>query len=180
MSVTHGDLVSWAGVARVTQADPQLLRAWLLPDHQKSLLVETGVPVVDKLIERVVFQSDQEPVLRTSGSSLYRLTEDKGGAIVPGLVWFFGAEPRTGEVRYVLPGGENWFANSSIERWLETLDHYGRRLTESAALANPDDDEQAALAELELLAVELRRIDAPAFADYSGHLWPQFLDRWLY
>ncbi|WP_374200287.1 hypothetical protein [Streptomyces sp. AC555_RSS877] len=61
----------------------------------------------------------------------------------------FGVEPGTGTVHYVLPQGEAWFANSSIDLWLQTLHHYGLHVSESEILSDPDDREDEALAELQ-------------------------------
>ena len=44
------------------------------------------------------------------------------------MTWSFGAEPETGIVYYVLPDGQAWFGNSSIDHWLRTLHHDGRWL----------------------------------------------------
>ncbi|GAA1375692.1 hypothetical protein ACFPK5_22015 [Streptomyces beijiangensis] len=44
------------------------------------------------------------PALQTSDDrSLYRLTQNRHGNLVPGLERSFGVEPETGTVRYVLP-----------------------------------------------------------------------------
>ncbi|XIJ58423.1 SUKH-4 family immunity protein [Kitasatospora hibisci] len=88
-----------------------------------------------------------------------------------------GVEPGRGTVYYVLPGGEAWFANSSIHLWLQSLHHYGLRVSQSDILSDPDDQEEEALAELGLLAEELKMIDPPAF---DGYIWAEFLDRWLW
>jgi hypothetical protein len=94
--------------------------------------------------------------------------------------WSFGVEPGTGTVYYVLPQDEAWFANSSIDLWLRTLYHYGLRVSESEILGDPDDREDEALAELSMLADELKTIDPPAFEGYHGFIWAGFLDRWLW
>jgi hypothetical protein len=99
---------------------------------------------------------------------------------VPGLQWSFGVEPGTGTVYYVLPQGEAWFANSSIDLWLRTLHHYGLHVSESEILSDPDDREDEALAELSMLADELKKIDSRAFDGYNGFIWAEFLDRWLW
>ncbi|AKN75673.1 hypothetical protein QR97_31435 [Streptomyces sp. PBH53] len=96
------------------------------------------------------------------------------------MEWSFGVEPGTGTVHYVLPQGEAWFANSSIGLWLRTLHHYGLRVSESEILSDPDDREDEALAELSMLAGELKKIDPPAFDGYHGFIWAEFLDRWLW
>ncbi|MDH6484266.1 hypothetical protein M2157_000265 [Streptomyces sp. SAI-127] len=54
-----------------------------------------------------------------------------------------------------MPDGEAWFANSSIDLWLQTLHHYGRRVSQSPILNDPDEHEDEALAELSELADEL-------------------------
>jgi hypothetical protein len=99
---------------------------------------------------------------------------------VPSLQWPFGVEPDTGTVYYVLPQGEARFANSSIDLWLRTLHHYGLHVSESEILSDPDDREDEALAELSMLADELKKIDPPAFDGYGGYIWAEFLDRWLW
>ncbi|MCX5096545.1 SUKH-4 family immunity protein [Streptomyces sp. NBC_00365] len=101
----------------------------------------------------------------------------------------FGVAPETGAVYYVMPPGDAWFANSSIELWLRTLHHYGRHVTKSELLSEPggpeeeylsEVDEERTLAELARLAEELRKIDPAAFHGYTGFIWPELLDRWLY
>jgi hypothetical protein len=88
-----------------------------------------------------------------------------------------------------MPPGDAWFANSSIELWLRTLHHYGRHVTKSELLSEPggpeeeylsEEDEERTLAELARLAEELRKIDPAAFDGYTGFIWPELLDRWLY
>ncbi|WP_439145751.1 SUKH-4 family immunity protein [Streptomyces canus] len=92
----------------------------------------------------------------------------------------FGVGPETGTVYYVLPDGEAWFANSSIDLWLQTLHHYGRRVSQSPLLNDLDEYEDEALAELSELTDELKAIDPPAFEGYIGFIWAEFLDRWLW
>ncbi|MEV4232516.1 SUKH-4 family immunity protein [Streptomyces bobili] len=87
-----------------------------------------------------------------------------------------------------VPGGEAWFANSSVGAWLEVLHRYGSRVASSELLSEPDDpeeylseeEEEQAFAELNQLAEELKDIDPAAFRGYEGFLWPGLLDRWLY
>ncbi|MFI8202377.1 hypothetical protein [Streptomyces sp. NPDC085937] len=57
---------------------------------------------------------------------------------------------------------------------------YGRRVSESEILGDPDDREDEALAELGTLADEPKKIDPPAFDGYIGFIWAEFLDRWLW
>ncbi|MFI0772429.1 SUKH-4 family immunity protein [Streptomyces sp. NPDC021218] len=114
-----------------------------------------------------VLQVEAAPILQTSADGwLYRLTQNHHGDLVPGLQWSFGVQPGTGTVYYVLPEGEAWFANSSIGLWLRTLHHYGLHVSESEILSDPDDREDEALAELGVLADELKNIDPPAFDGY--------------
>jgi hypothetical protein len=179
--LTFDDLAAWAGAEHVIRAVPAAVAGWQIPENQKLMLVNIGVPVVDHLIEYADFQTEPDPVLQTSsGVPLYRLTRNHHRGIRPGLQWTFGAEPHTGKVFYVLPGGEAWFANSTIGLWLRTLHHYGLRVSQSATLSNPDPNEDQALAELHGLAEELREIDPPAFAGDLGFIWPKFLERWLW
>ncbi|MEV6205872.1 hypothetical protein [Kitasatospora sp. NPDC051914] len=83
-----------------------------------------------------------------------------------------------------MPGGpprnEAWFANSSIGLWLQSLHHDGLRVSRSDVLSDPDGREDEALAELSLLADELKKIDPPAFDGCIGFMWAEFLDRWLW
>jgi hypothetical protein len=179
--LTFDDLAARAGAEHVTRADPATVAGWQIPENQKLILISTGVPAVDQLIEYTDFQTEPGPVLQTSSDTpLYRLTRNHHHGIRPGLQWAFGAEPHTGKVFYVLPDGEAWFANSTIGLWLRTLHHYGLRVSQSAILSDPDRDEDQALAELRELAAELKKIDPPAFADDLGFIWPEFLERWLW
>ncbi|WP_225638564.1 SUKH-4 family immunity protein [Streptomyces solaniscabiei] len=178
---TYDELIAWAGARNVTRADPSVVSGWRIPADQKALLVDVGVPLVDQLIESVAFQVEAEPALGTSvGGSLYRLTVNCHGGVVAGVQWSFGVEPGTGRVYYVLPDGEAWFANSSIGLWLRSLHHYGLRVSESEVLHGPDDCEEEALAELRMLADELKKIDPAAFDGYIGFIWAEFLERWLW
>lgn len=187
--VTHDRLAEWAG-GQVTRADPAVVSGWRIPGDMKSLLVEVGVPVTPRMIGEVAFQAEAEPVLETSsGTALYRLTIDND----PNLDHpaSFGVEPDSGVVYFVLSDEEAWFANSSIALWLRTLDCFGRHVTGSRLLCEPDgpdgpdefpseDDEERALTELAGLAEKLKDIDPAAFAGYTGFIWPELLDRWLY
>lgn len=84
-------------------------------------------------------------------------------------------------MRYVLPDGETWFANSSVALWLQSIHHYGLRVDTCDLLLNADfHDEDAVLAELRELAAELKEIDPAAFEGYRGFIWAEFLDRWLW
>ncbi|MGW2102810.1 SUKH-4 family immunity protein [Streptomyces olivaceoviridis] len=178
---TFDELTAWAGTGNVTRADSAVVSGWQIPEDQKALLVDVGIPIVDQLIEHVSFQVEAAPALQTSdGRSLYRLTRNHHGDLVPGMEWSFGVEPRTGTVHYVLPQGEAWFANSSIDLWLRTLHHYGLHVSESEILSDPDDREDEALVELSMLADELKKIDPPAFGGYNGFIWAELLDRWLW
>ena len=178
---TYDELTAWAGAENVTRADPAVVSGWQIPEDQKALLVDVGIPVVDQLIEYASFQTEADPALQTStGGPLYRLTQNHHGGLVPDLQWSFGVQPGTGTVYYVLPQGEAWFANSSIVLWLQTLHHYGLHVSESEILSDPDDHEDEALAELSLLADELKKIDPPAFDGYIGFIWAEFLERWLW
>ena len=178
---TFDDLAAWAGADCVTRAQPETLEHWRLAAADKAMLVHTGIPQVDQLIETAFLQTEPEPALHTaSGRLLYRLTENHHGNTVPGLTWSFGVEPETGTVYYVLPDGEDWFANTSIDLWLRTLHHYGRYVHQSPTLSDPDPNEDKALAELRELADQLRHIDPPAFDGYLGYIWAEFLERWLW
>lgn len=178
---THDELTAWAGVENVTKADPSIVAGWQIPEDQKALLIDVGIPIVDQLIEYVSLQAEPEPALQTTSRGLlYRLTQNHHGNLVPGLQWSFGVEPGTGTVYYVLPEGEAWFANSSIHLWLQSLHHYGLRVSQSDILSDPDGQEEEALAELGLLADELKKINPPAFDGYIGYIWAEFLDRWLW
>ncbi|WP_406331932.1 SUKH-4 family immunity protein [Streptomyces sp. NBC_00203] len=185
--VTYDQLAGWAGARHVTRADPEVVSGWRIPEAMKVPLVEVGVPVAPRLIERIVFQSEGEPALHTSRGSLYRLA-DHSDRDVPMERSSFGVEPETGAVYYVMPDGEAWFANSTLGLWLHTLHCYGSHVTASELLREPDEpeeyfsdeDEERALAELGHLVQELKEIDPAAFQGYAGFLWPELLDRWLY
>lgn len=184
---TYDQLTEWAGLGHVTRAERDVVAGWRIPDFMKAQLVEVGIPVAPRLIERVVMQSEAEPALLTSRGPLYRLTEladidDQAERSS------FGVEPDTGTVYLVMPDGEAWFANSSVGEWLNVLHCYGSRVNASELLREPDGpeeyfsegEEERALAELDRLAEELKEIDPAAFHGYEGFLWPGLLDRWLY
>lgn len=184
--LTHEQLVSWAGADNVGRADPVVVAKWLIPDGQKAMLVDVGVPVAHELIEYPALQLEAAPQLATNdGRRLYQLTANHHGNLVPGLLWAFGVEPRTGTVYYVLPGGEPWFANSSVELWLMCLHHYGLSLAQSKILETGDaleeQEEGAAVACFHRLAAEVKEIDPDAFDGPSSHLiWPEILELWYW
>ncbi|MET9694926.1 SUKH-4 family immunity protein [Streptomyces sp. NPDC006514] len=75
-TATYDQLTEWAGPGRVTRAGRDVVAGWRLPGGMKAQLVEVGVPVAPRLMERVVVQSEADPVLLTSSRGpLYRLTE---------------------------------------------------------------------------------------------------------
>lgn len=184
---TYDQLTEWAGPGHVTRAGQDVVADWRIPGFMKAQLVEVGIPVAPRLIERVVVQSEAEPVLLTPRGPLYRLTE-QADPDDQAEQSSFGVEPETGTVYFVLPDRKAWFANSGVGAWLDVLHHYGSRVTTSELLSEPDgpeeylseEEEERALAELNQLAEELRAIDPKAFNGYEGFLWPGFLDRWLY
>ncbi|MEV7887002.1 SUKH-4 family immunity protein [Streptomyces sp. NPDC002817] len=184
---TYDQLTGWAGPGHVTRARRDVVASWQIPDSMKAQLVEVGIPVAPRLIDRVVMQIEADPVLLTSRGPLYRLTE-QADPDEPAEQSSFGIEPQTGAVYFVMPGGEAWFANSSVDAWLDVLHRYGRCVGASELLSEPDgpeeylseEEEEQACAELSRLTEELKDIDAAAFNGYEGFLWPGLLDRWLY
>lgn len=184
---THDQLTRWAGLGHVTRAGRDVVAGWRVPGFVKAQLVEVGIPLAPRLIERVVMQSEAEPALLTSRGPLYRLTE-QADPDDQAERSSFGVEPETGAVYFVMPDGEAWFANSDVDVWLNVLHCYGSRVTASELLGEPDgpeeylseEQEERAVAELSRLAEELREIDPAAFDGYEGFLWPAHLDRWLY
>lgn len=184
---TYEQLTEWAGPGRVTRAGRDAVAGWRIPESMKTQLVEVGIPVAPRLIARVAVQSEADPALRTSCGPLYRLTEDTDPGTPAERSWF-GVEPETGSVYFVMPDGEAWFANSGIDVWLDVLHRYGSRVTASELLGEQDgpeeylseEEEERAFAELNRLAEELKEIDPAAFNGYEGFLWPGLLDRWLY
>jgi hypothetical protein len=184
---TYDQLTEWAGLEHVTRAGRDGVAGWRIPEVMKAQLVDVGIPVAPRLIERVVMQSEAEPALLTSQGPLYRLTE-QADPDDQAARSSFGVEPETGTVYFVVPDGEAWFANSGVSLWLDVLHHYGSRVTASELLSEPDgpeeylseEEEERAFAELNRLAMELKEIDPAAFNGYQGFLWPAHLDRWLY
>jgi hypothetical protein len=184
---TYDQLTEWAGLGHVTRAGRDVVAGWRIPDFMKAQLVEVGIPVAPRLIERVVMQSEAEPALFTSQGPLYRLTE-QADPDDPAERSSFGVEPETGTVYFVMPDGKAWFANSGVGVWLNVLHCYGSRVKASELLSEPDgpeeylseEEEERAFAELNRLAEELKEIDPAAFNGYEGFLWPGLLDRWLY
>ncbi|MGW1846865.1 SUKH-4 family immunity protein [Streptomyces sp. NPDC001966] len=184
---TYDQLTEWAGPGHVTRAGRGVVANWRIPNFMKAQLVEVGIPVAPRLIERVVMQSEADPVLLTSRGPLYCLTEDTDPS-TPAERSSFGVEPETGAVYFVMPDGQAWFANSGVDVWLDVLHRYGSRVTASELLSEPDgpeeylseEEEEQAFAELNRLAEELKEVDPAAFNGYEGFLWPGLLDRWLY
>ncbi|MER5354624.1 SUKH-4 family immunity protein [Kitasatospora sp. NPDC002551] len=184
---TYDQLVGWAGLGNVTRADWDAVASWRVPSFVKAQLVDVGIPLAPRLVDRVVVQGEAEPALLTSRGPLYRLTE-QADPDDQAERSFFGIEPETAAVYFVMPDGEAWFANSHVAVWLDVLHRYGSRVSASRLLGEPDssegsiygEDEELAVAELNRLAEELRTIDPAAFGGYEGFLWPGLLDRWLY
>ncbi|MFB7275597.1 SUKH-4 family immunity protein [Streptomyces hydrogenans] len=185
--VTYDQLTEWAGRGHVMRAERDVVAGWRIADSAKAQLVEVGIPVASRLIERVVVQSEADPVLLTSRGPIYRLTE-QADPDDQAERSSFGVEPETGAVYFVMPDGEAWFANSGVAVWLDVLHRYGSRVTFSELLGDPEgpeeylseEEEERAFAELNRLAEELKEIDPAAFNGYEGFLWPGLLDRWLY
>ena len=164
------ELAAWAGPGRVVRASPADLAAWRLPPGQKAALAETGVPLLDGVVDAVVFHADAE---------YYRLTEEQDQ---PG----FAAEAGSGRiVRVHEPGDHGRLVNSSVNHWLWSLHLVGTWLTTSTAIQSWDEDEhheEAALAELSALRDRIEALDPPSCAggDHHTRYWPAILDRWLY
>ncbi|MEU4272952.1 SUKH-4 family immunity protein [Streptomyces sp. NPDC026092] len=184
---TYDQLTEWAGLGHVRRAGRDIVAGWRIPGFMKAQLVEVGIPVTPRLIERVVMQSEADPVLLTSRGPLYRLT-DHADPDDQAERSSFGVEPETGAVHFVMPDREAWFANSGVGVWLNVLHCYGSRVRTSEFLSEPDGpvedpseaEEERAFAELNRLADDLKEIDLAAFKGYQGFLWPGHLDRWLY
>ncbi|MFI6037981.1 SUKH-4 family immunity protein [Streptomyces sp. NPDC051315] len=163
---TYDQLTEWAGRGHVTRARRDVVAGWRIPDFMKIQLVEVGIPVAPRLIERVAIQSEADPVLFPSRRPLYRLTE-QADPDEPTERSSFGVQPETGAVFFVVPHGEAWFANSSVDVWLDVLHRYGSCVTASELLSEPDgpeeylseEEEEQALAWLNRLAEELKEID---------------------
>ncbi|MFG3142760.1 SUKH-4 family immunity protein [Streptomyces sp. NPDC048211] len=127
---TYDQLTDWAGLGHVTRAGRDMVGDWWIPDSAKAQLVEVGIPVAPRLIDRVVMQSEAEPTLLSSRGPLYRLTE-QADPDEPVEWSSFGVGPETGAVYFVMPDGEACLANSSVSVWLDVLHHYGSRVTAS-------------------------------------------------
>ncbi|MFG2481056.1 SUKH-4 family immunity protein [Streptomyces fagopyri] len=182
--LSYEDLVDWAGERRVTRAESRVMGDWRIPDADKAVLIEVGVPhTEDTPLTRVCFQEGAQPTLPTADGRLLYLVAENQISDRPdvALTSSWAVEPDTGAVYYVQPDGESWFANSSVVLWVQCLHHYGLRVDTCDLLLNADDhEEDAVLAELKELAAELEECDPPAFAGYQGHIWPEFLGRWLW
>ncbi|MFB6638089.1 SUKH-4 family immunity protein [Streptomyces chartreusis] len=182
--LTYEDLVDWAGGQGVTRAKGSEVGGWRIPDADKAVLMEVGIPhTEDTPLTRVCFQGGPQPSLPTTdGRLLYRMAEQQLSNLPDSvLTSSWAVEPDTGSVYYVQPDGEPWFANSSVVLWVQCLHHYGLRVDTCDLLLNPDHhEEDAVLAELEELAGELEECDPPAFAGYQGYIWAEFLARWMW
>ncbi|MER8034870.1 hypothetical protein [Streptomyces hydrogenans] len=93
--------------------------------------------MASRLIERVVVQSEADPVLLTFRGPIYRLTE-QADPDDQAARSSFGVEPETGAVYFVMPDGEAWFANPGVAVWLVALHRYGSRVTFSELLGDPE------------------------------------------
>ncbi|MGD1221707.1 SUKH-4 family immunity protein [Streptomyces krungchingensis] len=181
--LTYEDLVDWAGGQGVTRAKVSEVGDWRIPDADKAVLTEVGIPhTVDTPLTPVCFQGPQPSLSTTDGRLLYRVAERQLSDLPDdALTSSWAVEPDTGRVYCVQPDGEPWFANSSLVLWVQSLHHYGLRVDTCDLLLNAGDhEEDAVLAELEELAAELEECDPPAFAGYQGYIWAEFLGRWLW
>ncbi|MGW2930789.1 SUKH-4 family immunity protein [Streptomyces sp. NPDC001156] len=163
---------------------PPDLDSWRIPETDKVVLVGIGVPrTEDTPLTSVCFQEATGPSLSTADGRLLYLVAVNQLWDHPShaLTASWAVEPETGAVYYVQPGGETWFANSSVALWVECLHHYGLRVDTCDLLLNADHhDEGAVLAELDELAAELKECDPPAFEGYQGYIWPEFLACWFW
>lgn len=103
---THDQLADWAGPGHVTRAGQDVVAGWRIPSFMKAQLVEVGIPVAPRLIERVVMQSEVEPALLSSRGPLYRLTEQADSDDQDERS-SFGVEPEGGAVYFVTPDGRH-------------------------------------------------------------------------
>ncbi|MFJ3229347.1 SUKH-4 family immunity protein [Streptomyces sp. NPDC086783] len=110
----YDQLTEWAGLGQVARAGQDVVAGWRIPGSMKVQLVEVGVPLAPRLIERVVMQSEAKPVLLTSRGPLYRLTE-QADTDDQAERSSFGVEPVTGAVYFVMLDREAWFANSGVD-----------------------------------------------------------------
>ena len=166
-------LEAWAGTGRVVRADESGLADWNLPKRHKAMLVTSGVPLLDGVVDAVSF---------TPQSGMYRLAAygDDDTSI-------FAAQQDTGRVLELAASGDTRLVNSSVAHWLCSLHLVGARLSASTAIRCWDEDdakEQQAIAELAELLDRIARLDPPAYGDGDGDhrtcFWPAVLDRWLY
>ncbi|MBK3571118.1 SUKH-4 family immunity protein [Streptomyces sp. MBT62] len=177
--VTHADLAAWAGPGNVHRAPRQTVAEWDIPAEAKHMLTGVGIPITEQIITHVPYQSEPSPQLVASdGRRFYKLTISQASGLDYWQV--FGVQPVTGEVHHIGWTGEARFTNASVERWLLSLHHFGRHLSQSQVLEDPFEDEDAALNELKALADDLKEIDPAAFEGYEAFTWPAFLDRWLW
>jgi SUKH-4 immunity protein of toxin-antitoxin system len=164
------ELVAWARPGRVVRASPADLAAWRLPPGQKTALAETGVPLLEGVVDAVAFRA---------GAAYYRLTEERHEL-------GFAAEAGTGRIVQVHETGSHVrFVNSSVNHWLWSLHLVGTWQATSTAIHRWDEDElheEAALAELSGLRDRIEALDPPSCAggDHDTRYWPAILDRWLY
>lgn len=170
---TFTALEAWAGAGRVIRADESELTAWPFPEQHKAILVSSGVPLLEGVIDTVSF---------TTTSDMYRLAgygDDRCGST-------FTVQQGTGRILELPTAGSPRLVNSSIAHWLCSLHLVGRWLTGSTAIRCWTEDEameQRALTELADLLKQITRLDPPAHGhsgDHRTHFWPAVLDRWLY
>lgn len=169
---------SWAGPARVIRPSAAAVAGWDLPAGQKEALTVCGVPLLEGIVDTVLFAAEpREAGYRLAGAGEVPRRPDR----------VYVAEPGTGRVSELeLPGGRCRFVNSTVNHWLCSLHLAGALLSGSEAIQAWDEDgaaEEAALAELAGLLREIARLDPPAYGadgDHETHFWPAVLDRWLY
>lgn len=75
---TYDQLTEWAGLGHVTRAGRDVVVGWRIPDSMKAQLVEVGIPIAPRLIERVVMQSEAKPALLTSCGRVGRVGHGDG------------------------------------------------------------------------------------------------------
>lgn len=154
------------------------MAGWQLPQQQKAALISCGVPLLEGIVDTVLFAA--EPHDRR-----YRLAGTRTDLYQPGCAYL--AAPETGLVSELEPSsGRVRFVNSSINHWLCSLHLVGAWSADSTAIQAWDEDEEmenVALAELADLSQQIRHLDPAAYGnagDHKTHFWPGVIDRWLY
>lgn len=138
---TYEQLTEWAGLGHVTRAGRGDVAGWRIPGFAKAQLIEVGIPLAPRLIERVVIRARLIRSCSRPRGPLYRLTEQVDpDEQTEGVIVRRRARNRGGLLRHAGWGGV--VRQRRVRLWFDVLHRYGSRVTASELLSEPDGPEE--------------------------------------